>query len=427
MSAEDFQLIDDSKIDDSIIKRDFIKIYHQHGAEVNSENQNIKFYFGENLNYIQIGNAYLESDILVRKADATNFTNVDEIRLVNNALAYVFQEARLSTSAGTEIEHNKNLGVVSTVMRLLTEKDGDLSSYFDKINEAEDGIGDSTLKKLRIDSHTNEDNKGKIRANLPLEYIFGFCKTFKKITKGLGFELQLKTSNEKHNILYRTLGGNDVNVTISSIYIYIYIPSLVPSAEQQQMFNEAIRENFTLSFDAWVTDRKPVNTGNEYQLDIGSASNINIPQYLIVDHQKTQRDNPARPSNQFNNANFDHVDVKRYFVEIDDVRYPKNPVETNFSENKYLDQYRDPRIFYKEYNGESLLHPFISYLDMKTFYPIQVIDLRFQIDYVTPKKIRLSEEYENAPENTNLYVILIKHREINMVSDGIKITGFEPI
>ena len=65
MSAEDFQLIDDSKIDDLIIKRDFIKIYHQHGAEVNIENQNIKFYFGENLNYIQIGNSYLEIDIEV--------------------------------------------------------------------------------------------------------------------------------------------------------------------------------------------------------------------------------------------------------------------------------------------------------------------------------------------------------------------------
>ena len=264
MSAEDFQLIDDSKIDDSIIKRDFIKIYHQHGAEVNNENQNIKFYFGENLNYIQIGNAYLEIDILVRKADRTNFADADEIRLVNNALAYIFQEGRISTSAGTEIEHNKNLGNVSTIMRLLTQKDGDLSSYFDKIDEAETGIANSTLKHMLIDSHTNDDNKGKIRANLPLEYIFGFCKTFKKITKGLGFELQLKTSNEEHNILYTTLGGNDVNVTINSIYLYI--PSLVPSAEQQQMFNEAIRENFTLSFDAWVTDRKPVNTGNEYQL-----------------------------------------------------------------------------------------------------------------------------------------------------------------
>ena len=423
MSAEDFQFIDDSKIDDSIIKRDFIKIYHQHGAEVNNENQNIKFYFGENLNYIQLGNAYLEIDILVRRADRTNFTNADEIRLVNNGLAYIFQEGRLSTSAGTEIEPNKNLGNVSTIMRLLTQKDGDLSSYFDRIDETEAGINNSTLKKLLIDSHTNNDHKGQIRANLPLEHIFGFCKTFKKITNGLGFELQLKTSNEKQNLIYTTLGGNDVNVTINSIYLYI--PSLVPSAEQQHTFNEAIRENFTLSFDAWVTDRKPVNTGNEYQLDIGSASNINIPLYLIVAHQKTQRENPARPPNQFNNAVFDHVDVKRYFVEIDGVRYPKDPVETNFSDNKYLDQYRDLKLFYKEYNGESVLNPLISYLDMKTFYPIQIIDLRFQIDYVTPKKIRLFEEYKNAPDNTNLYVILIKPREINMVSDGNNITGIE--
>ena len=37
MSAEDSQLIDDSKNDDSIIKRDFIKIYHQHVAEVKNE------------------------------------------------------------------------------------------------------------------------------------------------------------------------------------------------------------------------------------------------------------------------------------------------------------------------------------------------------------------------------------------------------
>ena len=64
---------------------------------------------------------------------------------------------------------------------------------------------------------------------------------------------------------------------------------------------------------------------------------------------------------------------------------------------------------------------------MKTFYPIQIIDLRFQIDYVTPQKIRLFEEYENAPDNTIIYVILIKHREINMVSDGNKITGIDLI
>ena len=50
MSPDNFQLIDDSKIDGSIIKSDFIEVYHQHGAEVNNENQNNKLYCGENLN-----------------------------------------------------------------------------------------------------------------------------------------------------------------------------------------------------------------------------------------------------------------------------------------------------------------------------------------------------------------------------------------
>ena len=44
MSAEDFQLIDEEKIDDSIVKRDFMKIYHQFGAIVDNENSNIKFF-----------------------------------------------------------------------------------------------------------------------------------------------------------------------------------------------------------------------------------------------------------------------------------------------------------------------------------------------------------------------------------------------
>ena len=96
-----------------------------------------------------------------------------------------------------------------------------------------------------------------------------------------------------------------------------------------------------------MTERKPVNTGNEYQLDIGSASNINVPLYLIGAHQKTQRDNPARLQNQFNNAIFDYVDVRRYFIEIDGVRYSKDPIEINNSENEYLNQYKDPKMFYK--------------------------------------------------------------------------------
>ena len=74
---------------------------------------------------------------MIKKADGTIFTDADSIRLVNNGLAYVFQEGRLSTSSGMEME-NKYLGPVSSIMRLLIQKDGDLSSCFDKIDEREE-------------------------------------------------------------------------------------------------------------------------------------------------------------------------------------------------------------------------------------------------------------------------------------------------
>ena len=103
-----------------------------------------------------------------------------------------------------------------------------------------------------IDSHTNEDNKSKVRANLLLEHIFGFCKTIKKITKGFGCELQLKTSNKNQNSIHTTLGGKDISLKINSLHLYI--PSLVSSQKQQQVFNESIKSSFTLCFDLWVTD-----------------------------------------------------------------------------------------------------------------------------------------------------------------------------
>ena len=51
MSLEDFQLLDNEPLDNSIIKRDFTKIYHRQGDQLNQSDQNIEFIFGENNNY----------------------------------------------------------------------------------------------------------------------------------------------------------------------------------------------------------------------------------------------------------------------------------------------------------------------------------------------------------------------------------------
>ena len=99
----------------------------------------------------------------------------------------------------------------------------------------------------------------------------------------------------------------------------------------------------------------------------------------------------------------------------------------NYAENKYLEHYRDLKLVYKEYIGEPMLSPIMTYDKMKDNYPFKIIDLRFQVDHISPKKTRLFEEYDNNLVNTNLYVTLLLHREIKMISDGNQIISVEVV
>ena len=367
MSLEDFQLLDNEPLDNSITKRDFTKIYHRQGDQLNQSDQNIEFIFGENNNYHQIGNAYLEFNITVRKHDTTNFHNDDPVRLVNNGFAFCFKEARLSTSLGSDIEINKFCGQVSTIMRAISNEDGDLVSQFDNINENDIPvlnrladlpvqIRDTPHQKMLINNHIDA-NRGKIKGYLYLEDIFGFCKAFKKVTKNLGFHISFKT-NDLQDIIYTSM-TDDIDVTFNNLYLYV--PNLIPSIEFQLMLNEATQINYKISYDEGFTERRIISD-TITQLDIGSSQKLQSPKYLIGAHQTKDRIDGAISTK--NVAIFDNLDLRKYYIEIDSQRYPRDSSLMNYEQNDYIEQYKDLKLFFKEYIGEQLLSPFISYPDL---------------------------------------------------------------
>ena len=293
MSLEDFQLLDNEPFDTSIIKRDFSNVYHQQGAELNQLDRNIEHILGKNIKYHQTGNAYLEFDITVRKKDTTILHYHDPIRLVN-VFAFCFKEARLSTTTGSGIEHKKFCGQASTIMKVISNKDGDLLYQFDSITENDipildrfinlpPQIRDSPHQKMLINNHTDA-NKGEIKGYLYLEDIFGLCKSFEKVTKNLGFHLMLKR-NDLQDLIY-TYMADDIKVT--NKIIYLFVPNLIPSVETQLMFDEATQKTYKISFDEWYTERRLVSDLLG-QHDIGSAQQVNSPKYLICAHQAKDR------------------------------------------------------------------------------------------------------------------------------------------
>ena len=85
----------------------------------------------------------------------------------------MFEEERLSTSLGSDIEINKFCGQVSTILRAISNKDGDLLSQFDNINENDipilNGLADLPVQirdtphqKMLINNHIDA-NKGKTK------------------------------------------------------------------------------------------------------------------------------------------------------------------------------------------------------------------------------------------------------------------------
>ena len=51
MSLEDFHLINNAPSYNSITKKHFSKVYHQHGLNLNNPDQYVEFIFGGNNNY----------------------------------------------------------------------------------------------------------------------------------------------------------------------------------------------------------------------------------------------------------------------------------------------------------------------------------------------------------------------------------------
>ena len=89
----------------------------------------------------------------------------------------------------SDIETNKFCRQVSTIIRVISNKDGDLLSQFDNINQNDipvlerladlpPQIQSPPHQKMLMNNHTDA-NKGKIKRFLYLEDISGFSKSVK--------------------------------------------------------------------------------------------------------------------------------------------------------------------------------------------------------------------------------------------------------
>ena len=85
-----------------------------------------------------------------------------------------------------------------------------------------------------------------------------------KNTKFLGFQKNLQTA-DLQDLICTTIGvDNDLTIPI----LYLYLIACIRDPETLRMFNESIKNWFTLTFDSWTIDRQTIRTGIVFQLDL---------------------------------------------------------------------------------------------------------------------------------------------------------------
>ena len=145
-------------------------------------------------------------------------------------------------------------------------------------------------------NQTTAANKGKIKDQSTLEYIFGFCKAFERLVKKHGFHLTFRTDNLQ-DIIYTSIAyAVKIDVTMNSLRLYESF--LIPSTDTQGIFNESIQNRQRIMSEEWYTERRLV-TDQTYQFNIGSSRLQIFPKYLICAHQSENRSGLPNKRNSF--------------------------------------------------------------------------------------------------------------------------------
>ena len=85
----------------------------------------------------------------------------------------------MATTGGSDLEHKNYVGQATTIMRLITSKDGDLLSCVDEINE---NVDITSLKQILINNPKIVANRQK-KDNYLLNLYLAFVKPLKRLLK----------------------------------------------------------------------------------------------------------------------------------------------------------------------------------------------------------------------------------------------------
>ena len=358
-------------------------------------------------------NSYLGLNFAVLHADDDDrYVNANDIRLVNLGPIVLFSNYKLTTSSGKHLEEISHAHIVSLMYKLLTSsKDSDdLSIGFDR---------DRGRRKNELTN--NKTIKGKYHIRIYLKDIFSFVELQEKATYGLGYKLTL-TRNTNNAVL-----NEDNAVAIGRVKINSldwYVPHYSPNLEEYTNLMTQIKKHTPtlLHYPERSVFMKEVNTQNLWSFELGTQEGINVPIWIFVAFQQSDRQN----NQNLNNDTFYRPLVTSAQCIIGTEKYPDSGILLNYNDDDYSQGYGQIKEAFKALSKDNLLQPYISDADFRSSndgnnigYNIYAFDIRYQKNFESSQPIKVEFKFGGVvPAGIYGYALVLTNKLISISSDG---------
>ena len=142
----------------------------------------------------------------------------------------------------------------------------------------------------------NKNKKGIYQMRIYLKDIFGFAEHQEKATYGLGYKLTL-TVNSDNAVLIKTNATALGKIKINSIEWYV--PHYTASLKEQGILMNQITDKIPteLRYVERSVFMKEVNTQNLWSFELGTQEGVNVPIWIIVGFQQSDRQHDQNLNN----------------------------------------------------------------------------------------------------------------------------------
>ena len=172
-----------------------------------------------------------------------------------------------------------------------------------------------------------------------------------------------------------------------------------------------------------------MNRQNLWNFELGIQECINVPIWIIVGFQQSDR----QKSQNENNDTFYRPPVTSAQCIIGTEKYPDSATLLDYKDDDYSQGYGQNKEAFKALTKDDILIPYISDHDFRSSndgnsigYRLYVFDIRYQKNFESAQPIKVEFKFDGVvPAGIYGYALVLTNKKISISSDGQR--HFDPL